>query len=414
MIKIPDFKELVFVGIDPHKHQHVAVMIDHWGEVFFKMELPNNPTGFTELMRMVSLHTPTGKTAVFGIEDTGGLGRACAQWLRFNNQMVKGVNPIFSSQRRGRQPHRAKNDVIDATAVARVLIEEFDTLPIVIDNRLPHALRQLVNRRDQLVRNSTRCKNRLHKLIHENYYSYKEFFSDPFGVTALAFWHKYPHPGLLNNVGPKRLAAFMGKHSRNQSSSKAELVLSLVDKSQTISAEDKITIAVIRQLIEEIQQIKNHINEMEELISEQLAESDTHLRTMPGVGDVIAASILSRVGSILSFSSASKLARHAGIAPEDYSSGATTKQRRSKSGDRQLNAAIHRIALNQISTTRNGDPKCPVAYKYYQRKVSEGKSKLSALTCLKRRICDIIYAMLRDKSKYHEQKPKENLKGKVA
>ena len=395
-----EYRKLVFVGIDPHKETHVAVMIDHWGEVFFELEFPNEPKGFEKLLEHVNTYTPHGKTAVFGIEDTGGLGRSCAQWLTLRDKVVKGVNPTMSSEKRKKRPHRPKSDLIDAVAVAKVLIDEFYELPVVTNDEYFQALKELVNRRDQLVKSRTRCKNQLHKLLHDQYPCYKEFFSDPFGATALAFWNKYPHPSLLEGVGPKRLASFLNKTSRNMSSSKAELILSLVDKKQPLNLDSNITLIVIRQIIEQLHQIDNHIVEMERIIAETLKQSDTYLETLPGVGSVTAACIVARIGSIEKFSSASKIARHAGIAPEDNSSGRTKRQKRSKSGDRQLNAAIHRIALNQISVSKNGAPKCPIAYNYYQRKVSEGKTRLSALTCLKRRLCDIIYAMLRDKSHY--------------
>ncbi|MDI9412138.1 MAG: transposase [Bacillota bacterium] len=186
------------------------------------------------------------------------------------------------------------------------------------------------------------------------------------------------------------------------STAKAEEILSAVDKHQPLTIDDKMTIVVVKQIIEQLQQLQNHIVEMEQMIDEALLQSNSKLQTMPGVGPVVEITILSRVGPIEKFSSADKLARHAGIAPVDNSSGGTKRQRRSKSGDRRLNAAIHRIALNQISVDRNGVPKCPVALEYYERKISEGKTKLSALTCLKRRLCDIIYAMLRDKTAYRE------------
>jgi transposase len=405
---VSDFKNLVFVGIDPHKEEHVAVMIDHWGEVFFELTFPNQVGGFETLLEHVDIHTPDGKTTVFGIEDTGGLGRSCAQWLTLRGQLVKGVNPIMSSNKRKRYPHRTKTDKIDAVAVAKVLITDFTQLPEVLVDDYYHGLRQLANRRDQLTRTSTRCKNQLHKLIHDHYPNYKEFFSNPFGVTALGFWNKYPHPSMLKGAGTKRLASSLNKFSRNMGSTKAEHILALVDKEQALTIDAKMTIIVIRQIIEQLQQITNHLAELDELIKEALGQSDTQLETMPGVGPVTALNVLSRVGPIEKFSSADKLARHAGIAPVDDSSGPRTRQKRSKAGDRQLNAAIHRIALNQISIDRKGVPKCPVALDYYERKIAEGKSKLSALTCLKRRLCDIIYAMLRDKTPYIEPASRPN------
>lgn len=400
-----DFKKLVFVGIDPHKDFHVAVMINHWGQEFMSIRFANKPAGFQELIEQIRASTPPDRVTVFGIEDTGGLGRACAQWLVTQDYLVKGINPVFSSDRRKRQPHPDKTDMQDALAVAQVLVSEFDSLPVVEEDSYYRALRELSHHRDQLVKNRTRCKNQLHKLIHDNYPDYKQFFSCPFGKTALEFWHKHPHPSCLKNVGTKRLGAFLRQHSRNLSDERAQHILSFIDKTQPLSVEAKIRATLIEQLVEQLWQLNQHIEEMESLISNILAESPTHLTTMPGVGDVTAAKLIGRVGPITRFKSADQLARHAGIAPEEKSSGCLRRQGRSKSGDRQLNAAIHQIALNQISVTRNGKPRCPVAYEYYQRKVSEGKTKLSALTCLKRRLCDIIFAMLRDQTPYKMPQP---------
>ena len=110
----------------------------------------------------------------------------------------------MSSEKRKKRPHRPKNDVIDAVAVAKVLIDKFYELPVVTNDEYSRALKELVNRRDQLVKSRTRYKNQLHKLLHDQNPCYKEFFSDPFGATALAFWNKYPHPSLLEGVSSKR------------------------------------------------------------------------------------------------------------------------------------------------------------------------------------------------------------------
>lgn len=409
-----DFKKFVFVGIDPHKDQHVAIMVDHWGEVFLELSFPNQPKGFQELLDQVETHTPKDRVAVFGIEDTGGLGRPCSQWLTLRNKLVKGVNPVMTSDRRKRRPHRAKTDKLDAAAVAKVLIENFNTLPQVTEDQYYHGLRELINRRTQLVKTRTRYKNEFHRLIHGHYPDYKQIFCDPFGSTALAFWHKYPHPSSLQKVGVKRLGSFLQKHARNMSTKKATEILSSIDKTQSVSLEARINIPIIRQLIESIQQIDRHIEEIETLIAETLKQCNLHLDTLPGVADVTVASLLARIGPIKKFSSADKLARHAGIAPEDDSSGNKKRHRRSKSGDRQLNAVIHQIALNQISISKNGTIKCPAAYEYYQRKISEGKTKLSALACLKRRLCDIIFAMMRNETRYKHPQPNINFKHSVA
>ena len=140
---------------------------------------------------------------MFGIEHSGGLGRPCAQWLAVQEYLVKGVNPLLSRDQRRRRPHPDKTDEQDALAIAQVLISEFDSLPVVEEDSYYRALRELSHRRDQLVKNRTRCKNQLHKLIHDNYPDYKRFFSCAFGKAALAFWHEYPHPSSLAKRWPE-------------------------------------------------------------------------------------------------------------------------------------------------------------------------------------------------------------------
>lgn len=393
-----DLENLVFVGIDPHKAQHTVVMITPWNKELLRLQIAATPAGFDDLLQSVHAAAPQGKNVVFGIEDTGGLGRALSQWLVSQGQLVKGVNPVFSSDRRRMRPHPDKSDYTDAHAVARVLIEEFDRLPTVVNDAHYQALKDGSRRRDQLVQARTRCKNQLHGLLHAQYPEYKTFFGDPFGKTALAFWHKYPHPSFLQGVGASRLAAFLRKQSRNISVDRAQRILKHCDKRTQLTADAKMRATVVRQLVDDIRTLNRQIQEIEEILAEEVKRDDTHLTTLTGVAEVTAAKILGRTGG--RFTSADKLARHAGIAPEENDTGSRGRRRKSKSGDRQLNAAFHRIALNQITVNRDGQPRCPEAYAYYQRKIAEGKSKLSALTCLKRRLVDIVFAMLRDKSTY--------------
>lgn len=104
------------------------------------------------------------------------------------------------------------------------------------------------------------------------------------------------------------------------------------------------------------------------------------------------------------FSSASKLARFCGIAPSERSSGRRKRYVKSKYGNKSLRSAIYFVALSQISRTRDGKDKNPISRGYYLKKVSEGKTKKEALTCLTRRLVDIIFAIMRDRSIYNFSK----------
>jgi len=124
------------------------------------------------------------------------------------------------------------------------------------------------------------------------------------------------------------------------------------------------------------------------------------LTSLTGVDIVTSAKIISNIGDINRFSSSSKLAKFAGIAPVNKSSGRKRRHKKSNRGRRQLNTIFYYIALCQIGTDRKGRPKNPVALAYYKRKLSEGKTKKESLTCLMRRLCDIIFRLMKDKSEY--------------
>jgi transposase len=106
-----------------------------------------------------------------------------------------------------------------------------------------------------------------------------------------------------------------------------------------------------------------------------------------GVGDVVAAKLLARTGPISRFPSAAAFASFCGVAPIEVSSGDVVRHRLSRAGDRQLNYALHVMAMTQIRYDSPGQA-------YYQRKRAAGKSHKEALRCLKRRLSDVIYRQL--------------------
>jgi type I restriction enzyme M protein len=134
-----------------------------------------------------------------------------------------------------------------------------------------------------------------------------------------------------------------------------------------------------------LQQLREEIIEIEKDLEILVAQSGQRLHTASGCGVVIAAEIIGEVGDIKRFKSPGALAKYAGCAPRECSSGKTKRFRKTRSGNRRLNRAFHRMALSQISRMGN-----PLALTYFKRKVSEGKSKAQALVCLRRQMVPII------------------------
>jgi transposase len=115
------------------------------------------------------------------------------------------------------------------------------------------------------------------------------------------------------------------------------------------------------------------------------------LLELPGCGPLSAAKLLSEIGPIERFANDARLARHAGVAPLEASSGKQRRHRLDRGGNRQLNCALHRIAVTQ------GRVYGP-ARAYLERKQGEGKSRREALRCLKRQLARTVYSTLKAES----------------
>ncbi|MBM7558122.1 IS110 family transposase [Halanaerobacter jeridensis] len=204
-----NYQDHLFVGVDTHKNQHTAVVINCFHKKLETVETPNNPSDFKDFVSKLQNITPNQETLLFGLEDTQGLGRSLAQWLVNKGYQVKEVNPALTKRERKHSPNPDKSDAIDAEAIANVLLSNWDNLPQVRKDANFKAIKELNNYLQSLIKQRTQLKNQLHDLIHQQFPNYKEFFSNPFsGKTALAYWEKFPHPAQLKYYGEKNCRIF--------------------------------------------------------------------------------------------------------------------------------------------------------------------------------------------------------------
>jgi hypothetical protein len=204
---------LIYVGVDLHKQHHTAVITNCWNQKIGEIQFDNKPSAFPQLEKEVKKHTKKGLSVVYGLEDVGGYGRALAVYLVENGCWVKEVNPKLANARRQSHVTVQKSDSWDAECVAKVLRDELPRLPDAKPVDLYWAISQLVTQRRWQVRNLSGAVKRLHQQLGYSYPSYKTFFSEVDGKTALAFWYKYPSPMHLAEVGEEELAAYLRKLS---------------------------------------------------------------------------------------------------------------------------------------------------------------------------------------------------------
>lgn len=396
----------IYVGLDLHKAHHTAVIINCWNERLGKIQIENKPSAFDDLIKCVNSYTKKGSTPIYGLEDTGGNGRSLAIHLIEKNQMVKEVNSALSYNERMSHAITQKSDDWDAYCIAKVLLARLDELPDANPQDIYWTIGQLVARRNAIVKHASSLKNQLHQQLSYHYPSYKKFFCDINGKAALAFWEKYPAPHHALNVEVDELAEYLRKASHNTCSRrKAEEILELVKK----DGETKRNFQVHRDflivnMVMDMRRSQELIKHIEEQLSQVLTQTPYKLESMDGINTVTAAQLVAEIGDIHRFSNANKLARFAGIAPVRFSSGGKGKEKASRQGNRVLNSIFHNLAVQQIQVAKGSRrQRNPLFYDYYQQKLMEGKTKKQALICIMRRLVNIIYSMMKNKTAYRTE-----------
>ncbi len=351
--------QTLFVGIDVHKDSHTAVGLNPFGEKVFKMTIGNETEDFISLVEKTNQEASRmGLTPSFGLEDVHSWGERLSSFLSEEGLPVVSVAPVLVDHRRSKTTHPEKSDSLDAQKVAEVMIQRIDTLPLYkLTEGVKKAkqIRELSLEREWLVKERARLKNQLHILLHRIHNSgYREKFKDPFSKKALRYWMKSI---------PKDTDVILAQRMKRAT----------------------------RRLLD----LREEIQEIEEELNSMMNENDYTIATASGCGVVIAAEIIGEIGDVNRFHSPGALAKYAGCAPREHSSGKTIKWRKTRSGNRRLNRAFHRMALSQISRSGND-----AARTYFKRKISEGKTKAQALVCLRRQLVNVIWMMMKHKTKY--------------
>jgi transposase len=152
--------------------------------------------------------------------------------------------------------------------------------------------------------------------------------------------------------------------------------------------EQELQVRLARELVATIRQLNRAITELDQELEQRTAEIAPGLLELPGCAAVTAAKLLAEIGPVDRFRSDAQLARHGGVAPLEASSGRTQRHRLDRAGNRQLNAALYRIAITQARYH-------PQARAYLERKRAEGKSRREAIRCLKRLLVRVVFQTLK-------------------
>lgn len=333
----------VTIGIDAHKASHTMVAVDPGGRKLAQLTTATTSEAHAEAALWA--RSRFGSDITFGVEDCRSLTARLERDLLSAGLAVVRVPPHLMSRARASARERGKSDAIDALAVARAVLRE-PHLPVARHDPVSLELRLLVDRRDDLVLHRTATINRLLMRVH---------MLDP----------TYPTP-------------------RNWKVQKAHRAMQ-----EWLEGQEGLVAELAGDELADIVRLQWDIVALERRIGERIRVVAPALLDLQGCGELTAAKIVAEVAGIDRFRSEAAFARYMGLAPVPHTSGASTVRLRPvRQGNRQLNKAIHRIAITQ--TVHDGPGRV-----YFRRRIAEGDSPQRALRSLKRRHVRTVFNRLK-------------------
>lgn len=339
---------MVAIGIDPHKNTHQAVAVDALGAQLAEHETPADREGFGQLLDWVR-NLAASDERVWVIEDCRHVSGPLERFLLDHGEAVARLAPHLMAQARTHVRERGKSDPIDALAVARAaLAYGLENLPTARLAGPELEIRLLHQHHQRLVKQRTALINDLRWNLHDLWPELK--------ITARHL------DGIANQglIG-RRLAR----------------------------ADQSARVRVARDELRRVRELTRAINDLINELTELVRKTAPQLLAQTGIGPITAAGLIGEIAGANRFRTDAQLARIAGCAPIPVSSGRTDRHRLDRGGNRQLNYAIHMIAISRV----RHDPETAI---YIAKQRKAGKTQREAIRCLKRHLIRRIYQLLTD------------------
>jgi transposase len=328
---------MIVLGADMHKRSHsLAAVTAATGEMLDEKTAAVGVRGFDGVLRWAR---GVGPDRVWALEDCRHVSGAFERFLIARGERVVRVPTRLMATTRRSSRERGKSDRIDALAVARAaLAEGIGTLPTAELAGPELDIRLLVDHRERLVRTRVALNNTLQWHLHD-------------------LWPELELPGssLFSGKWGSRIARRLAR------------------------AEQTMRVRIARDELRRLRELTQAINALAAEIAELVAQIAPQLLAEPGFGPLTAAKLVGEIAGAGRFASDAKLARSAGLAPIPVSAGRTDRHRLDRGGNRQINAAMHRVAITRA--------RChPETIEFIARKQSEGTTHRQAIRCLKRHL----------------------------
>jgi transposase len=336
---------MIVLGADTHKRSHtIAAVADRSGELLGEQTIQVGERGFEALLRWAR---GLDGERVWALEDCRHVSGSLERFLVGRGERVLRIPTHLTAKQRKRARQRGKSDAIDALNVARAALQEgLDSFPAAQLDGPELDLRLLVDHRERLVRHRVEVNSTLLWHLHD-------------------LWPELQLPGgaLFSKKWSTRIAGRLAR------------------------ADQTMRVRIARDMLRRLRELTATINQLARDITELVEQIAPQLLAEPGFGPLIAAKLVGEIAGAQRFATPAKLARAAGVAPIPASSGNTQRHRLDQGGNRQINAALHRVIVTRA--------RChPETRDYIERRRREGKTTREAIRCLKRYLARRVWRLL--------------------
>ncbi|MEV5505689.1 IS110 family transposase [Streptomyces orinoci] len=348
--KGPPARGEAVLGVDTHGEVHVAAVVSPLGRILGTRSFPATAAGYRQLLAWARA---LGMVRRAGVEGTGTFGAGLSRYLLAQHVAVFEVNRPDRSARR----LLGKSDPLDAQAAARAVLSGRARARAKSGDGPVQSARMFKLAKDSAVKARTQAINQLKSVL---------VITDPALRERLSG---------LGNRELFRTCARLGPCEGEAGGGDEDVT--------------DATFVALSMLAQRIEQLTGQIDELNQRLAGLVERHAPQLLAPVGIGPDSAVTLLITMGDNPErLSTEASFAALCGVSPIEYSSGGRSSHRLNRGGDRQANAALHRIVFTRL----RHDPRTQA---YYERRTQEGKTRREIIRCLKRYAAREVFNLVR-------------------
>lgn len=392
---------MIYAGVDIAKVDHVIGAVDETGaEAARPMKFKNSEAGFERCIAWLESVAESEDDVFVGMEATGHYWKACFAYLMAAGYRVCVVNPMqVHAMRKLKSLSGVKNDRIDSRLIAETLRQgDYDETRLATDE--VQALKQLTRYHQGLKQELAAVKTQAICVLDAYFPEYAALFSDMFGAASLKVLAECPTPSEVARKRASSIAKLLSEGSRGRlGDAKAAEVKAAAKSSVGIRLGEEAASFQIRTMVSQVEFLNATIAKVEKEVASLLGKVEPNITTIPGVSTTTGAQIVAEIGDVKRFRNAASIVKYAGLNSGVDESGKYSAEGVpiTKHGSPYLRRSLW-LAANRA---RQYDPRLK---EYYDKLRRKGKPHRVAVTAVARKLCHVVYAVMRDGKPYDPAK----------